>query len=134
MTSKSKILSFFFISIFILGMIPLHSNAKLFITTQIAVGEIATINNNVIEFDDGSVFHPAKEDTKLEVNPGNLVTIEFYTSPEDVNFYLNIALGSNTLTPSPEPERKEKQPLYGAGNWTCLKLNWFYRRICCRTI
>lgn len=91
---------------------PLHSNAKLIITTQIATGGIVGIQNNVIELEGGSIYYPPKKDVTLNFQPGDLVTIEFYIDLEEKNYYVEIALGENTLSASPPPERKGKNPIY----------------------
>jgi len=112
MEFKNKILRFFTISLFMLCMIPLNSYAQLMITTEIATGEIAGIQNNVIELEDGTIFHPAREGEELNFQPGDMVTIEFYTNPEEEIFYLNIAPGENTLSATPTPEKESRQPVY----------------------
>jgi len=112
MVYYKKITGLFIVFLLIICIMPLHSNAKLIITTQIATGIIVGIQDNVIELEGGYLFYPKKKDVTLNFQPGDLVTLEYYINPEEKNYYVKFALGENTLSASPPPERKEKKPIY----------------------
>lgn len=112
MVFYKKITGLCIIFLLIVCIMPLHSNAKIIIATQIVSGEIVEIQENVIELEGGSIYYPAKKNVTLDFHPGDLVTVEFFVDPEEKNYYLEIALGENTLSASPPPERKEKKPIY----------------------
>ncbi|MDA3918204.1 MAG: hypothetical protein PF690_14685 [Deltaproteobacteria bacterium] len=112
MVFHRKITGLCIMFLLIVCIMPLHSNAKLVITTRIAIGEIVGIQDNVIELEGGAIYYPPKKNMTLNFQPGDLVTIEFYIDPEEKNYYVAVALGENTLSASPPPEQKEKKPIY----------------------
>ena len=107
-----KVTGLFIVFLLIICIIPLHSNAKLVITTRIATGEIVEIQDNVIELEGGSIYYPAKKNITLNFRPGDLVTLKFYIDPDEKNYYIESAIGENTLSASPPPERKKRKPIY----------------------
>jgi len=95
-----------------IGLMPFNSSAKLVITTQIAIGEIIEIQDKTIELENGSLYYPTRKDTALSFQSGDIITIKFYKNPEGKNYYIEVALGENTLSASPPPKQKKRKSVY----------------------
>ena len=88
---------------------PSILTAKVFITTQIAYGQVVSITKeNTIELDDGFLYYPAKKDTPCSVKPGEFISIRYFIDANDKKNYIEYAPGENSLKPVPLPKSTTK--------------------------
>jgi hypothetical protein len=71
-----------------------------------ATGTITSIRDNIITLEGGSLFYPGINRVSPPLNPGRIVTIRYYKAPDGTHHYTEVALGKNTL--SPTPPRRDK--------------------------
>ena len=107
-----KSIGFIVICLFLFCILQVNANAKLIITTKIATGIILNIQDKAIEIEGGSTYFPFNKTITLNLQPGDLITLEFYVDSEGIKKYVAFALGENTLEASGPPEQIEKEPLY----------------------
>lgn len=113
MILKKTLISLTSILFLFLCTLLINTNAKLMITTQIATGTISLIQENAIQLEeDYNTYYPIKKAEILNVQPGDLVTLEFYIDPEGKRYYVAVALGKNTLKASPPPKPTQKKSFY----------------------
>lgn len=81
----------------------LHGNgeARVMVEMQTATGTITNIRDNIITLKGGSLFYPGVTYVSPPLNTGMIVTIRYYKAPDGTHIYKEVALGKNTLSPTP---------------------------------
>ncbi|MCF6245803.1 MAG: hypothetical protein L3J69_00435 [Desulfobacula sp.] len=95
-------------------ILPSGVTAKIFIETSLIAGQVISISEkNIIQLDNGSVYLPAHENIKLNIVPGQIVTIRYYILDQEEKRYIEVAPGKNSLkiTAMPEDTTRPKSKL-----------------------
>jgi len=105
MDAKKRTSFIFLVSLWILFcMFPAANMAAVAVQSEIASGHVVKVSQDYsIEIDNGKVYHPSREELKINVAVGDPVSLKYVVQDADKNVYFEYAPGLNTLKNSPEP-------------------------------
>jgi len=98
----------------ILCLLPCVSGAVLVAQTELVSGKIAQINDDhSVTLDDGSVYRPSRQGLKVDLRPGEAVTLRYLVEPSGDKMFFEYAPGMKSLEPlkpySPKPEERQNK-------------------------
>lgn len=114
MMTKNRTIRFLFMALFCLALMPLPGQARILIQTEVVSGVIARVDGNAVSLvGDQTVYYPDNERIKMELKPGNTVTLRYYVDhhgDQPTRKYFEYAPGKNTLAKiiPPRVDKTEK--------------------------
>lgn len=103
-----------YLACFILCLLPCVSGAVLVAQTELVSGKIVQINDDSsVSLDNGSIYRPSREGLKVELRPGETVTLRYLIETSGEKVFFEYAPGMDSLTPlapySPKSEDRQEK-------------------------
>ena len=91
-------------------LLPAVALAVLTVQTQVVSGRIVAAHaNNAVQLDNGSVYRPSRKGLKVDLRPGENVTLRYYKGQTGELVFFEYKPGVDSLAPlppAPEPARR----------------------------
>ncbi|MFZ5774051.1 MAG: hypothetical protein ACOY3Z_01005 [Thermodesulfobacteriota bacterium] len=95
-TKKSIILA----CLLFLVQLPCLATAVLNVQSELISGRImAFTDDKAVKLDNGVLYRPSRQGVRIQLQPGDVVTLRYYTESTGQKVYFEYAPGANSLQP-----------------------------------